>query len=71
MKVMPMPVPHPIYESDESEYPDRLKVIFRNGKVRTYRLEVEQPKPNLISGTELTELFMKNTYGYQGKHIKK
>ena len=71
-RILPMPVPHPVWDNDERGYPDSLKVSFRNGKVRTYRLDpVQQPKPHVISTKELARLFKENTYGYQPKHAKK
>ena len=58
IRIMPMQNPLPLWdEHSYSEYPDVLKMAFRNGQVRTYRLEVEQPKPHTVSG-------------YRGKHEK-
>lgn len=51
VRIMPMQNPLPLWdENSYSEYPDVLKMAFRNGQVRTYRLEVEQPKPHTVSG---------------------
>ena len=74
VRILPMPAPHPIY-GPEGGFPEKLKVGFRNGKVRTYRLDedfVQQPKPQVLSSDELNRLFRENTYGgYKPKHAKK
>ena len=71
IRFMPMPAPHPIW-SDDGGFPEKLKVSFRNGKVRTYRLdfEVTQPRPHLFSAAELDRLCCENG-GYRPKHLKK
>lgn len=72
VRILPMPVPHPVWEGDECGYPGALKVAFTDGKVRTYRLDpVQQPAPQVISTADLMKLFRQNTFGYQPKHAKK
>ena len=77
IRIMPLPVVHPRWERDDSEYPETIQVSFGNGKIRTYVLKEDQPKPNLTTEDELTRLFKENTYGgyhtegYKGKHAKK
>lgn len=72
-RIMPMPVPHPVWKSDEGGYPTELKVSFSNGKVRPYvpKMDFLQPKPQTISRRELNRLFKENPDGYQPKHAKK
>lgn len=74
VRIMPMPVPHPVWKDGEGGYPPLMQVCFRNGNVRNYGIldEVIQPKPHVISTEELMKLFKKNTYGYYNpKHAKK
>ena len=77
IRIMPLPVVHPRWERQDSEYPEIMQVSFENGKVRTYGLREEMPKPNVMHEDELTRLFKENTYGgyhadgYKGKHAKK
>lgn len=72
IRVMPMYNPVCLWdEGSTSRYPDCLRMAFRDGHTLTYRLEVQQPKPHLISGEQLAELVERNTYGgYKGKHEK-
>jgi len=77
IRIMPLPVVHPRWERQDSEYPETIQVSFGNGKIRTYVLKEEMPKPNVMHEDELTRLFKENTYGgyhaggYKGKHAKK
>ena len=76
IRIMPLPVVHPRWERQDSEYPETIQVSFGNGKIRTYILKEEMPKPNLTTEDELTRLFKENTYGgylaegYKGNHAK-
>ena len=76
IRVMPMINPLPMWDPDSmSEYPEVLKMAFRNGKIRTYRIvedTVQQPKPQTVSAETLSRMFEENTFGgYKPKHAKK
>ena len=76
IRVMPMVNPLPMWDPDStSEYPEVLKMAFRNGKIRTYRIVddiVQQPKPQTVSADALSRMFEENTFGgYKPKHAKK
>ena len=72
IRIMPLPVVHPRWEREGSEYPEILQVSFSNGKIRTYILKEEQPRPSqLLKTSEIAKLFRENTYGYAPKHSKK
>ena len=76
VRKMPLPVVHPRYSYEYSEYPEIVDISFHGGKVKKYILmdeaEVKQPKPNVIKPSALMELFENNTYGgYKPKHGKK
>ena len=45
VRVMPMPHVHPVWEHDDSKYPETIKVSMSNGKVIRYRIDIEQPHP--------------------------
>lgn len=72
VRVLPLPVPHPVWR-EGSKYPDEMKVSFRDGKVRSYRICAEQPVPQVISREELERMTAENpeAYGYKPKHAKK
>ena len=72
IRIMPMPVVHPVWEHDESEYPETIRVSFCNGKIRTYYLAVEQPKPHTLDAETMAHIMRRATFGgYKGKHEKK
>ena len=72
VRVMPLPVVHPRWENEWSEYPETIQVSFSDGKVRTYRIQIELPKPScLLKASEMAKLFRENTHGYSPKHAKK
>lgn len=69
VRIMPEQIMHPRYETEYSEYPDTLQVVMKNGHVRTYRLEVEQPHPQCMKAVDLIQLMQDNIYGgYKPKH---
>ena len=69
-RIMPMPVPFPVY-GPEGGFPRALRACFRNGKVRTYRLDdIQQPSPHLFSRDEFDRLYEENG-GYKPKHAQK
>ena len=78
LRVMPMQNPLPLWDKDSaSVYPDMLKMAFRDGQVRTYRIVVEQPAPHTFS-EKAARAFERNCFGgykrtpeYVGKHTKK
>ena len=35
----------PYYDRDESKYPDRVRISFRDGHTEIYDLRVNQPRP--------------------------
>ena len=62
------------WESDSSQYPDRIKVVMADGKRVTYRIDIEQPHPQCVKSLELIQIMKKHIYGgngYQAKHEKK
>ena len=76
IRVMPMINPLPMWDpGSTNEYPDVLRMAFRNGKIRTYRIvddTVQQPKPQVVSTETLNRMFTENTFGgYKPKHAKK
>ena len=61
VQVLPLPKVHPIWEHPGiSKYPETIKVSFSNGKVVTYRIDVEIPHPCF-------EAAMKNLKGMEKK----
>lgn len=54
--------PVPVYESDTSEYPDMIRVSFRDGHTEIYERRLRQPAPIV---TECIETIRKWKTGYQ------
>ena len=46
-----------------SEYPEEIKVVMANHKKVLYRIAVEQPKPNVMTPSEMARIFTENVYG--------
>lgn len=45
--------PVQIYDWEESEYPDRLKVSFDNGRTVLYERRIVQPAPQIAEANEI------------------
>ena len=72
VRIMPMYNPVPIWDKgSESQYPDALKMAFRDGQTRTYRLVIEQPAPTTFT-ERAARILEDNCFGgYKAKHAKK
>lgn len=63
MQVLPLPKVHPEWDSKHlGRYPDRIRVSMSDGKVITYRIEVNQPAPVL---RESLDSFSELCVGYE------
>lgn len=63
-----------IWEHEDSDYPDLIKVPMEGGKVITYRREIQQPEPMLLKSIDLIQSMNATIYGgykYKEKHAKK
>lgn len=59
-RVEPMPIVCPVYEHCWSDYPDKIRVSMKDGKVIDYRREIVQPAPVLAPMVEqFTEVCLK------------
>jgi len=45
IRVMPLPMVHGEWEHEDSKYPETIKVSFSDGKVISYRIDIQQPHP--------------------------
>ena len=69
--VLPLPKVLPIWEHG-STYPDKIRVSMSDGKVITYRIDIDQPHPQCLKAVDLIRTMRSCTYGgYKGKHAKK
>ena len=69
IRILPLPKVTGIWDHEESDYPDEVRVPMSDGKVITYERKIGQPGPNLIRPSDLLKL---HTYGgYKAKHEKK
>ena len=60
--------PLPIYESEGSKYPDRIRVCFRDGSTAVYDKHVEQPRPMVM---ESIEIIRKWNNGYNNQPMRR
>ena len=68
IKVKPLSPVAAIWERDISIYPDIIKIPMEDGHVITYRMEVQQPAPQVIKTLELIRIMNHCAYGgYKGK----
>ena len=49
IRVLPLPKVTGVWEHDVSRYPDRVRIPMSDGKVVTYRIDVEMPHPCLAA----------------------
>lgn len=54
----------PVYEHEDSRYPERVRIKFFDGKVKTYDLRVEQPSPQIIEAVGI----IRKWNGYAPRH---
>lgn len=69
-KIEPLSNVRYFWEHVEEGYPDKIRLAMSDGKIVTYRLEVEQPKPK--SWNPINEIMgypMRKEY--QPKHAKR
>jgi len=70
MRIEPLSNVVPYWEHDESGYPTKIRLAMMDGKIQTYRLEVNQPAPVLDIGWTNIGYTVQQTE-YVGKHAKK
>lgn len=64
IQVLPLPKVFPIWDHRHSMYPETIRVSFSNGKTVLYRIDIEQPAPQLKDALDdFTELCI----GYERK----
>lgn len=59
-----------IWDCDASHYPDRVRMTMADGKVVTYRIDIDMPHPQVMKTIDLIRQMRKNVNGYPGKHTK-
>ena len=52
IRVMPLPKVHGTWIHDSSKYPDVVRIPMSDGKVIRYRIDIEQPHPQLLEAIE-------------------
>ena len=61
-----------IWEFAWSDYPDAIKIPMEDGRVITYRREIDQPEPRVMKCIDLIRVMSECTYGgYKARHNKK
>ena len=66
VRVLPLPKVTGGWEHDVSQYPDRVRIPMSDGKVVTYRIEIDQPHPCFTAAMEN----IRNMNGYYGRRAK-
>lgn len=61
----------PIWEREDSDYPDYVKVPMANGCVVTYRRDVHQPIPQCLPAGERVRIIKERLYKKRGKQSEK
>ena len=52
IRVMPLPKVHGTWIHDSSKYPDVVRIPMSDGKVIRYRIDIDQPHPQLLEAIE-------------------
>lgn len=52
IRVMPLPKVTGTWLYDSSKYPDTVRIPMSDGKVIRYRIDIEQPHPQLLEAIE-------------------
>ena len=68
VSVLPLPKVTGVWEHDVSQYPDRVRIPMSDGKVVTYRIEIDQPHPCFTAAMDNLDRMV---VGYHAKHAKK
>ena len=69
-RVEPLADVVPVYERELSTYPDAVRLTMEDGKVITYRIDIQQPAPAFTSALETVRKWNQQDVGYQAKHAK-
>ena len=65
IRVLPLPKVTGVWQHDESRYPEIIRVPMSDGRVISYRMEVEQPAPVLREQLDRFEKTCFGGYGYK------
>ena len=55
IRVLPLPKVHGEWAHDDSKYPETIKVPMSDGRVVTYRIDIEQPHPSFVDAMDSLE----------------
>ena len=57
----------PIYEHDYSVLPEKIRVLFKDGRTMIYDIHIDQPAPVILENIRI----IRRMVGYEPKHAKK
>ena len=62
----PQPLPTPVYifDREDSQIPDRIRVSFSDGTTAVYTLHVDQPKPLVMESIRIIRKWRSEGYQY-------
>ena len=67
IRVLPLPKVDARYGDIGGKYPERVRIAMSDGTTQWYRIEVEQPRPQVMETLRLIRAMKDNIYGGKGK----
>ena len=68
IRVLPLPKVDAKYGPIGGKYPETVRIAMSDGKVITYRIDIQQPNPSFLKAMDNLDRFV---VGYKAKHVKK
>ena len=68
IRVLTLPKVDAKYGPIGGKYPETVRIAMSDGKVITYRIDIQQPNPSFLKAMDNLDRFM---VGYKAKHVKK
>jgi hypothetical protein len=67
-----------VWDNDDGRYPSTIRVPMSDGKLVTYKLDIQQPHPAFLTAMEQAQKMRRTLFGYsselpkyyKGKHEK-
>ena len=63
VRVLPLPKVDARYGDAGGKYPERIRVAMSDGSTHWYRIEIEQPHPQLMKSIDLIRIMKDHTFG--------
>lgn len=63
IRVLPLPKVDARYGDIGGKYPERVRIAMSDGTTQWYRIELEQPRPQVMETLRLIQIMKNNIYG--------